>query len=106
MLAGFQRLAGQHGVAGGGGRDDERVTGLGDGFERGEHLALADLSDLFTGCFDVEVEHADELGVVAGGEFLGVIAAEDSCADDTDPDLALVGAGGSSRSGRGFDTLH
>ena len=39
-------------------------------------------------------------------EFLGVVTAEHTRADDANPDLALVAADDGGRSGRGFGTLH
>jgi len=54
----------------------------------------------------IEVEHADEFRMEAGGKFLGVVTAEHASADDADPDAALMAADDSGRSGRGFCTLH
>ena len=98
--------AGQHGVAGSRGRDHERIARSGDRFERGEHFALADLGDDLASGLRIEVEHADEFRVEAGGEFLGVITAEHASADDANPHAALMVANRGGRPGRGLGTLH
>jgi hypothetical protein len=106
MLAGVERAARESGVGDGRRRDDQRIAFAGERVERAEHAALADLADQLRSSVEIEIEHADELGVRCRGEFLGVIATEHTGADNANADLAAMATDNRGRSGRMDGTLH